>query len=501
MDIQLTFRYTNYITTKNTIIYFVDAKGQLVGNLDEEDLQWCQVALKQLLANNDLKAEQLASHCFLHGSEHSRYQSILLFALGKQPKQDYWKLLQKLSQRIIASKKAEVVIDLQALETLLKSFHLLEDLITTLQQQHYQFNHYKTNTEPKIVSQYIELFATNINCSIGTTSSFRADELNNGQTIGRAINFCKDLGNHPANVCTPTYLAEQAKHIVADNSASKCTILEEETMQQLGMHSLLSVSKGSILKPKLIVIDYQGGDKDDQPIALVGKGVTFDTGGISLKPGARMDEMKYDMCGAATVLAVAKAVIELKLRINLVVVVPAVENMPSDRASKPGDIVKSMNGKTIEILNTDAEGRLILCDAMTYVIKEFQPKTMIDVATLTGACIVALGHHLSGLYSNDDKLRQQLLDAGVAAGDEAWAMPLGDKFSKQLESPFADLANIGGPTAGSVTAAAFLQEFVEDVPWAHFDIAGTAWETGGNKGATGRPVALLVRYLRQLVTK
>jgi len=260
------------------------------------------------------------------------------------------------------------------------------------------------------------------------------------------------------------------------------------------MGSFLSVAKGSDLEGKLIVLEYKGAKKADQPVVLVGKGITFDTGGISLKPGAAMDEMKYDMCGAASVLGTLQTVVEMQLAINLVVVVAAAENMPSGGASKPGDIVTSMSGKTIEILNTDAEGRLVLCDALTYA-ERFNPKAVIDVANLTGACVVALGAHATGLYSNDDKLAESLLDAGVKSQDKAWHMPLWDEYQSQLDSNFADMANIGGPKAGSVTAACFLSRFTESYAWAHLDIAGTAWLSGAAKGATGRPVSLLSEYL------
>jgi leucyl aminopeptidase len=260
-------------------------------------------------------------------------------------------------------------------------------------------------------------------------------------------------------------------------------------MKNLGMNSLLSVSKGSIEKPKLISLSYQG-NKKSKPIVLVGKGVTFDTGGISLKPGQAMDEMKYDMCGAASVMGVMKAVALMKLPVNLTVVVPTVENMPAHNASKPGDVVKSMSGQTIEILNTDAEGRLILCDALTYVQK-YDPEIVIDVATLTGACIIALGKVNSGLMSNNQALADEIIKASESSNDGVWQLPISDEYDEQLKSNFADMANIGGREAGSVTAACFLARFTKDYKWAHLDIAGTAWNSGANKGATGRPVPLL----------
>ena len=314
-----------------------------------------------------------------------------------------------------------------------------------------------------------------------------------GQALAKGINLARHLGDLPGNICTPSYLAETAKKLSAKN-AFKLTVLEEKEMKTLGMGSLLSVSAGSDQPAKLIVMEYQGGDKKSAPYALVGKGITFDTGGISLKPGAGMDEMKFDMCGAASVLGTMQTIIELKLPINVVGVIAASENMPNGKATKPGDIVTSMSGQTIEILNTDAEGRLVLCDALTYTEK-FKPKTVIDIATLTGACVIALGNHASGLFSNDDSLNQEIVKAGNESGDRAWPMPLWDDYQKQLDSNFADIANIGGKEGGSITAACFLSRFTKNMKWAHLDIAGTAWKSGSAKGATGRPVGLLVQYL------
>ncbi len=315
-----------------------------------------------------------------------------------------------------------------------------------------------------------------------------------GQAIAHGVNFARELGNLPGNICTPTYLAREAKHLARNQNKLTVKILEEKAMAALGMGSLLSVSAGSDQPAKLIVLEYKGGSKKEAPVALVGKGITFDTGGISLKPGAAMDEMKFDMCGAASVLGTFKTLLELQAPINVVGVIAASENMPNGSATKPGDIVTSMSGLTIEVLNTDAEGRLVLCDALTYT-ERFKPKTVIDIATLTGACVIALGGHASGLFSNNEALSQALLKAGQSANDRAWPMPLWDDYQKQLDSNFADIANIGGREAGSITAACFLSRFTKKFAWAHLDIAGTAWLSGGAKGATGRPVPLLVQYL------
>ncbi|NND81458.1 MAG: leucyl aminopeptidase [Gammaproteobacteria bacterium] len=325
-----------------------------------------------------------------------------------------------------------------------------------------------------------------------------AAEAKKGAAIGIAINKGKDLaktlGNMPGNVCTPTYLAAQARKLGKSHKL-KVKILSEKDMQDLGMGSLLSVSLGSRQPAKLIVMQYNGAkDAKQAPHALVGKGLTFDAGGISLKPGAKMDEMKYDMCGAASVFGAILAAAELKLPINVVGVIPSSENLPDGLANKPGDVVTSMSGQTIEILNTDAEGRLILCDALTYT-KRFKPATVIDIATLTGAVIVALGHQTAGVMGNDQEVVDDLLAAGETSLDYAWQLPINDSYKKQLRSDYADLANIGGASAGSITAACFLSYFTKDFRWAHLDIAGTAWGGTVGKRASGRAVPVLTQYL------
>ncbi|HEU5437357.1 MAG TPA: leucyl aminopeptidase [Telluria sp.] len=315
--------------------------------------------------------------------------------------------------------------------------------------------------------------------------------------IGNGMTLTKELGNLSANVCTPTYLANTARKLATDYGFD-VEILERKQLEALKMGSFLSVAAGTDEPPKFIVLKHMGGKPKDAPVVLVGKGITFDTGGISIKPGPGMDEMKYDMCGAGSVLGTFRAIGEMNLKLNVIGIVVATENMPSGRATKPGDIVTSMNGLTIEILNTDAEGRLVLCDALTYA-ERFKPAAVVDIATLTGACIVALGHHKSGLFTRDDAAHEQLADellaAGRQAGDTAWRLPLGEEYNEQLKSNFADLANIGTPGGASVTAACFLENFTRKYTWAHLDIAGTAWKTGGAKGATGRPVPLLTTFL------
>ncbi len=318
--------------------------------------------------------------------------------------------------------------------------------------------------------------------------------IEHGAAIAHAVALAKDLGNLPPNVCTPSYLVERARGIA--KRARKLTVkaLGLAEIRKLRMGAFLAVTQGSAEPPRFIVLQYRGGRPGAQPVVLVGKGITFDSGGISIKPAGAMDEMKYDMCGAATVLGLLQAVAELRLPINVVGVVPTCENLPSGTATRPGDIVRTMSGQTVEILNTDAEGRLILCDAITYALR-FKPAALIDIATLTGACLVALGRVCSGLLGNSDKLADDLLAAGQAADDRAWRLPLDDDYADLIKSPFADVANVGGRDAGTITAASFLARFVGKTDWAHLDIAGTAWNQGSSKGGTGRPIPLLMEYL------
>ncbi len=322
----------------------------------------------------------------------------------------------------------------------------------------------------------------------------RKDAFNLGLATGRGMNLTRDLGNTPPNVCHPQWLAQQAKSLASRYDCIRTEVLDEKQMDKLGMNTILAVGKGSTRPPRLIVMEYRGGKAKDKPYTLVGKGITFDSGGISLKPGAGMDEMKYDMGGAASIFGTMQVIAETQPKINVVAVIAAAENMPDGGATRPGDIVTTLSGQTVEILNTDAEGRLVLCDALTYV-KKFNPETVIDLATLTGACIVALGHHASGLLANDDGLANELLAAGERSCDRAWRLPLWDEYQSQLDSNFADMQNIGDRSAGTITAACFLSRFAKDYRWAHLDIAGTAWNSGKAKGATGRPVPLLVNYL------
>ena len=410
-------------------------------------------------------------------------EQIQSMAIAKISEDDYV-AIQRLAQIAAkwAKEQVEVNIDLSLLDESSVNKWVLAFTVA-VGEAIYQFDSYKkiSTTQSLVRVNYYSSHAI-------SESQHKAEAMLYG------MNLCKDLGNSPANICTPTYLATTAKKIATELGVS-AKIMSKEEIKQLGMNAFLAVAQGSTTDAQLIELSYQGAAvTNEKPIVLVGKGITFDSGGISLKPGAGMDEMKYDMCGAASVIGTFAAAVKLKLPINLVVIVPTCENMPAGNALKPGDIVKSMNGLSIEVLNTDAEGRLILCDALSYA-ERFQPAAVIDVATLTGACIIALGHVAQGVLGNNQNLIDQLMKAAQNVNDKTWQLPLFEEYKEQLKSNFSDLQNIGGRPAGTITAAAFLSYFTENYPWAHLDIAGTAWQSGSNKGATGRPVPLLLQYL------
>ncbi len=391
--------------------------------------------------------------------------------------------LAKIAQTIIKTsqnKFSHISIDMSAVP---QQLHYIFAL--SLTQAAYSYDAYKSKKNEHVLTQ-IDLITTQTTLDQAQLTLISAIET--GQSTAR------HLGNCPPNICFPEYLAEQAVALAVEfPDLLKVTVLDEQQLTELGMHAFLAVSKGSDRPGRVITIEYQAA-LEQAPVVLVGKGVTFDTGGISLKPGAGMDEMKFDMCGAASVLGTMRALCESKLAIHVVGAIAAAENMPSGHATRPGDIVTTMSGQTVEILNTDAEGRLVLCDTLTY-IKRFNPALVIDIATLTGACVVALGSVLTGLFTPDDELAAEISAAGQDAYDRVWRMPVIEDYQEQLDSPFADIANIGGPKAGAVTAACFLQRFTRDYRWAHLDIAGTAWNSGAAKAATGRPVPLLVQFL------
>ncbi|MFI3158004.1 MAG: leucyl aminopeptidase [Methylococcaceae bacterium] len=365
-----------------------------------------------------------------------------------------------------------------------KSRHIIEVFNDAV----YQFTHTKSDKETESKIEKISIAATE------TERALTHSGLLQGKAVAEGTDLTKYLGDLPGNICTPTYLAEQAIELGKKYPSLTVKILEESDMAALGMGAFLSVSRGSRQPAKLITLDYQCGEKNAKPIVLIGKGLTFDAGGISLKPAAGMEEMKYDMCGGATVLGVLLAAAQMQLPLNIIGLIPSSENMPDGDANKPGDIVTSMSGKTIEVINTDAEGRLLLCDTLTYA-EHYNPDVVIDIATLTGAVGVALGRIAIGLLGNDDALCNELIAAGETANDSAWRLPLWEEYQEQLKSTFADMTNSGGRDAGTITAACFLARFAEKFRWAHLDIAATAWRTGQIKGATGRPVSLLSQYL------
>ena len=431
---------------------------------------------------------KLASTLMLGKVEGYKSKRVLVVGLGESPltRKDFIKVLKSLSSAMGNAKVKNVVIPFIEVEDADEAW-IQTSTARVLKNESYKVNKVGVQEEPSdIVLEAVNLYSKNNGAS----------EIQKGVAVANGMALTRELGDLPPNICTPTYLADAAKSL-AKTYNLECEILEESEMESLGMNSLLSVSKGSSQPGKLISLSYSN-NGNAAPIVLVGKGVTFDSGGISLKPGSGMDEMKYDMCGAASVLGTMSAIAEMNLKVNLVVVVPAVENMPAHNASRPGDVVKSMSGQTIEILNTDAEGRLILCDALTYCEK-YKPKTVIDIATLTGAVIIALGKHHSGVMSNDQSLADALKISGEAAQDTVWQLPLDDEYDDLLKSNFADMANIGGREAGTVTAACFLARYTKKYSWAHIDIAGTAWLGGSKKGATGRPVPLLTQYIMDQV--
>ena len=427
---------------------------------------------------------KLASTLMLGKVEGYKSKRVLVVGLGESPltKKSFIKALKSLSSAMSESKVKNVVIPSIDVEDSNESW-IQTTTARVLKNENYEVNKVGVKKEKRdVVLEAVNLYSENNGAS----------EIQKGVAIANGMALTRELGDLPPNICTPTYIADTAKSL-AKTYDLECEILEESEMQSLGMNSLLSVSMGSSQPGKLISLRYSNAG-NEAPIVLVGKGVTFDSGGISLKPGSGMDEMKYDMCGAASVLGTMSAIAEMNLKVNLVVVVPAVENMPAHNASRPGDVVKSMSGQTIEILNTDAEGRLILCDALTYCEK-YKPKVVIDIATLTGAVIIALGKHHSGVMSNDQSLADALKISGESAQDTVWQLPLDEEYDDLLKSNFADMANIGGREAGTVTAACFLARYTKKYSWAHIDIAGTAWLGGSKKGATGRPVPLLTQYV------
>jgi len=449
--------------------------------------------LSNLIRRGDIEGK-LGQSLLLHNVPGMLADRVLLVGCGRErdlTDNQFRKIIKNSISKLNETGAMEAVSYLSELNVKGRDYYWkIKQATEIIHNQLYQFNQFKTKnkTDRRRIRKLVTIVPTRRELALGEKA------VRDGKAIANGMKLSRDLANLPSNICTPSYLGEQAKELGKKYKSIKVTVLDEKQMEDLGMRLLLSVSQGSDEPAKLITLEYSGADKNKKTVALVGKGVTFDTGGISIKPSAAMDEMKYDMCGAASVLGTLRAAAELKLPLNIVGVIPTVENMPSGTATNPGDIFTSMSGQTVEVLNTDAEGRLILCDALTYC-ERFEPDVVIDIATLTGAVIVALGKHACGLISNHNPLARDLLNAGETSGDRAWQLPLWEEYNKQLFSPFADMANIGGREAGTITAACFLSRFTEKYHWAHLDIAGTAWITGKNKGATGRPVPLLMQYL------
>ncbi len=454
--------------------------------------------LATILRRGDMEGK-LGSTLLLHSVPGTLCDRILLVGLGKEREfheREYRQAVRTSVKALSKSGAADVASFL--VELPIKKHDItwkVAQLAEVAQDSAYRFDRLKSKANDEIKG------ITKLIINVPQRNDLKKGEvgLKQGLAIASGVHFAKDLGNLPGNICTPTYLAEQAKAL-GESHGVQVEVLERAEIEKLGMGSFLGVAQGSRQPPKLIVLQHNKGKKNQKPVVLVGKGITFDAGGISIKPAGDMDEMKYDMCGAASVLGTFKAIAEMNLPLNVVGIIPTCENLPDGNAIKPGDVLTSMSGQTIEVLNTDAEGRLILCDAITYA-ERFEPEVVVDIATLTGACVIALGHHASGIFSNNDDLAKELVQAGENALDRAWHMPLWEDYQEQLNSNFADVANIGGRAGGSITAACFLSRFAKKFDWAHLDIAGTAWKSGKEKGSTGRPVPLLTQFLMQRTGK
>ena len=445
--------------------------------------------ISQLIKSGDINCE-LGKTTFLYASPNS--PKILVVGCGQEKNFDInaaKKMIQAATKELITKQVKNISWDILTLNPAI-SGEIAKQLPQITSELTYSFDQFKSTKSEKPSLQKVTLLYSD-----KKTIKHVESQLSQGQIIANAIVSTKNIANMPSNIGNAKYLAEQGKSLGKQHSSLKVTCLGEKELAKLNMNAYLAVGRGSANESIMTVIEYHGAkDKKAKPYVLVGKGLTFDSGGISIKPSAGMDEMKYDMCGAATVFGVMQAVAELKLPINVVGVMAGCENMPDGNSYRPGDILTTMSGTTVEIINTDAEGRLVLCDALTYV-ERFQPKTVIDIATLTGACIIALGHHYTGVMGNNAELTEQLVKSSNQAGDKAWSLPIDSDFQEQIKSTCADIVNAAGRDGGTITAACFLSRFTEKYQWAHLDIAGTAWKSGANKGATGRPVAMLIQYL------
>lgn len=459
----------------------------------------CDGLISQALKDNDISSKR-GKTLLIPSTGHKKIQRILLVAAGAEAEvsdAEYRKIATEACKTLLQTTCKQATWCLQPIEVNNRNFNWhIRQIIILIEGLLYRFEECKSKPEPNKPTLKSMIFHVDLKSQVGVAEL----AITEGQAIAAGMNTSKELGNLPANICTPTHIFDTAKKIAKGHKKLKVSALDEKAMAKLGMDSLLSVSHGSEEPAKLVILEYHGTAKSVAPIVLVGKGVTFDSGGISLKAGPGMDEMKFDMCGAASVLGATQAAAAIGLPLNIVSLMPCTENLPSGHATKPGDVVTTMSGQTVEILNTDAEGRLILCDTLTYAGR-YKPEVVIDVATLTGAMIVALGDKAAGIMSNHPPLVRELTSAGDTIGDRIWELPLFPEYHEQLNSNFADMANVGGKGAGSITAGCFLAKFATDYQWAHLDIAGVAWNSGSNKGATGRPVPLLVQYLMDRCNK
>ncbi|RUO78993.1 leucyl aminopeptidase [Pseudidiomarina taiwanensis] len=449
--------------------------------------------LSSLLRRGDLEGKA-GQTLLLHHVPNVLSERVLLVGCGKERELDerqYKQIIEKTIHTLNETGSMEAVCFLSELHVKGRdTYWKIRMAVEAAQGGLYTFNQLKSRKEEprRPLRKLVFNVQTRRELSIGETA------ITHGLAVAKGVKVCRDVANMPPNICTPSYLAQQAREIANEYDKLTVSTVGEADMAELGMNAYLAVGRGSAHESILTLMNYQGGEPDQAPIVLVGKGLTFDSGGISIKPSANMDEMKYDMGGAASVLGAMQTLAELDLPINVIGAIAGCENMPGGNAYRPGDILTTMSGQTVEVLNTDAEGRLVLCDTLTYV-ERFEPDTVIDVATLTGACVIALGAHASGLMSSHNPLAHELLNASEQSGDKAWRLPLWDEYQEQLESPFADFSNLGGREAGTITAACFLARFTKKYNWAHLDIAGTAWRGGSKKGSTGRPVPLLSQFL------
>lgn len=451
--------------------------------------------ISSLLRRGELEGK-VGQALLLHHVPNILSERVLLIGCGKERELDerqYKQVIQKTIEALNETGSMEAVCFLTELHVKGRNtYWKVRQAVETAKESLYTFDQLKSNKVE--LRRPLRKMVFSVSTRRDLTCGERA--IQHGLAVAAGLKAAKDLGNMPPNICNAGYLASQARQLADTYSPNVSTrVIGEEQMKELGMNAYLAVGHGSQNESLMSVIEYKGNPNSEaKPIVLVGKGLTFDSGGISLKPADAMDEMKYDMCGAASVYGTMRAIAELNLPINVIGILAGCENMPGGRAYRPGDILTTMSGQTVEVLNTDAEGRLVLCDVLTYV-ERFEPEVVIDIATLTGACVVALGNHMSGLLSNHNPLAHELLNASEQAGDRAWRLPMGDEYQEQLDSNFADMANIGGRSGGAITAACFLSRFTRKYNWAHLDIAGTAWRSGKAKGATGRPVALLTQFL------